>query len=122
MKPVAILAAVAVSSAVFAAEPAPSADPHAGMKMNGNPHAGMPGFALTQQGVVASAMDSGGYTYIEVTLGKESRWLATNKTAVKKGDKISFDEGMLMSNFHSKSLNRTFPGIYFVNQVVVAGK
>ncbi len=120
MKLAALLAALAVSSSVLAADSAPPADPHAGMKMNGHPNAGAPALALTQQGVVASAMDSGGYTYIEVTQGKESRWLATNRMAVRKGDKIRFDEGMLMTDFHSKSLNRTFPSIYFVNQVTVA--
>ena len=38
---------------------------------------------------------------------------------VKKGDVIRFDNGMAMTNFHSKTLNRTFPSVLFVNSVVV---
>lgn len=120
MKFASLVVLAALPFSVLAADPVSPADPHAGMKMNGQPHAGMPAQALTQQGTVASALNSGSYSYIEVSQGKGTRWLATNRMAVNKGDKIRFDEGMLMSNFHSKSLNRTFPAIYFVNQVVVA--
>ncbi|MEK7361265.1 MAG: hypothetical protein AAB133_04205 [Pseudomonadota bacterium] len=59
------------------------------------------------------------YTYLEVTQNKKNLWLAASTVAVKKGDVIRFDDGMAMANFHSKSLNRTFPSITFVSRVVV---
>jgi hypothetical protein len=37
----------------------------------------------------------------------------------KKGDVIRFDDGMVMTNFESKTLKRTFPSVTFVSSVVV---
>lgn len=125
MKTLSVLLAAFLSSTAFAAGPTATGNPHAGMNMSGGPHAGMPAMAapsinLTQEGTVLSFIDHPQYTYIEVSQNKKPRWLAATKTAVKKGDVIRFDDGMIMSNFHSKSLKRTFPSIAFVNQVVVS--
>lgn len=124
MKYLAILLAASLSSSAFAASPAAPKDPHAGMMLPGNPQGGMgaPMMALNQQGTVLSSIDVPQYTYIEVRQDKQSRWLAASTVAVKKGDVIRFDDGMLMTNFYSKSLKRTFPSISFVNKVEVGGK
>jgi hypothetical protein len=42
--------------------------------------------------------------------------------AAKKGDVVRFDDGMPMTNFHSKTLNRTFPSVLFVNRVVITNE
>ena len=111
----------AFSASVFAADPVPA-------KPVSNPHAGMsvmssPAMALTQQGTVLSTINVPMYTYVEVAQGKKTVWLAASSMAAKKGDTIHFDDGMVMNNFYSKSLKRTFPSIIFVNRATVgAGK
>lgn len=77
---------------------------------------------LTQQGTVLSSIDVPSYTYIEVRQGKAVRWLAAATVKVNKGDTIRFDDGMVMTNHVSKTLNRTFSNITFVNRVEVGGK
>jgi hypothetical protein len=111
MKTLSILFALSLSTAVFAAEPAAPMNPHAGM----GPHAEI----LSQTGKVLSTIDVPSYTYLEVSQGKKTLWLATSTVKVKKGDVVRFGNGMVMNNFHSKTLKRTFPQVVFVNRVVV---
>lgn len=111
MKALSILSALAVSTAVFAAEPMAPANPHAGMEMHGS--------MLTQSGKVLSMIDVPSYTYVELSQGKKTMWLAAATVAVKKGDVVRFDDGMVMNNFYSKTLKRSFPSIVFVNGLVV---
>jgi hypothetical protein len=68
---------------------------------------------------VLSAIDVPQYTYLEVVQNKKTFWIAGPTVAAKKGDMIRFNDGMAMTNFHSKTLNRTFPSISFVKNVVV---
>jgi len=82
------------------------------------PPSGKPA-ALTQTAKVVSTIKSPPYTYLEVSQGKQTRWLAATIIAVKAGDVIQFDEGLEMRDFHSKTLKRTFPSIFFVNKVEV---
>lgn len=72
---------------------------------------------LPQKAKVLDAINIPQYTYLEVSQGKETRWLAAPNTDVKKGDIIRFDNGLLMTNFHSNALDRTFANITFVNSV-----
>ena len=69
-------------------------------------------------GKVTEVLNSGGYTYVEVDTGSEKVWAATSTTPVKVGDSIAFTTEMPMTNFHSKSMNRDFPLLYFVNQFI----
>lgn len=114
MKHLTALLAMAISTSLLALNPAAAKDSHAGMGM------AAPKLNLTQEGTVLSSIDQSQYTYIEVSQNKKSLWLATTRVAVKKGDRIRFDEGMVMTNFHSKGLNRTFPSIAFVSHVAVS--
>ncbi len=69
---------------------------------------------------VISAVDSGGYTYIEADQDGKAIWLAAPKTTVKKGDTIRYaNDGAVMKNFYSKSLNREFPAILFIGEAQV---
>ena len=79
-----------------------------------------PSAQLTHRAKVLSITDVPQYTYLEVSENNKTSWIAAPTVAVKKGDMIRFDDGMSMTNFHSKTLNRTFPSILFVNAVVVA--
>lgn len=71
----------------------------------------------TREGLVDETFNSGGYVYIKVREKSGSQWLAAPQTDIKKGDKVSWQGGELMHNFHSNTLNRTFSEILFVNQV-----
>lgn len=64
-------------------------------------------------GQVAETMDSGGYTYVRVVQGRDSTWVAVSQRPVKVGEKVSFAAGMVMNDFTSKTLNRTFKKIVF---------
>lgn len=119
MRSLSFLSVLAVfSAAAFAAPPAAN-NPHAGMPM---PSAAAPEAKLSQKAKVRSTIEVPQYTYLEVTQNKKTLWLAASKVTVKKGDMIRFDDGMEMTNFHSKSLNRTFPSILFVQRVVVTSE
>lgn len=77
----------------------------------------------TISGKIVETMDSGGYTYLQVDTGKAQQWVAIPQTKVKAGDDVSYHDGVVMPNFTSKSLNRTFDSVVFsaglVGQVAV---
>jgi hypothetical protein len=73
------------------------------------------------EGKVLETMDSGGYTYLKVSLMGKPTWVATAPTSVKKGATVIVPAGLVMHNFRSDSLKRDFDVIYFVNQVTVKG-
>lgn len=69
------------------------------------------------RGTVLSNQPSGGYSYLEVDVDGTRFWLATGVSAVKPGDRIAWRDYAVMSNFVSKSLNREFDSILFVDRV-----
>ena len=117
MKTITLLLALAFASTSAFAQSMPSGHPPMGSAKDGK---GAPDAQLSQKGKVLSSIDAGQYTYIEVSQNKKTLWLAGTKVAVKKGDVIRFDDGMVMTNFESKTLKRTFPAVTFVSQVVVS--
>jgi hypothetical protein len=74
------------------------------------------------KGKVLEVMDASIYTYMQVSSDKGPVWLAASKTTVAKGDTISYPDGNVMTNFTSKSLNRTFDKIIFLDKVKVEKK
>lgn len=74
-----------------------------------------------KSGKVLETMDASGYTYVNVDTGSETFWAAAPQFAVKVGDEVLVPEGMPMSNFSSKTLDRTFDMVYFVPSVMVGG-
>lgn len=70
-------------------------------------------------GVIAETMDTGNYTYIKVTSGGRDIWVATSQIEAKVGEQVTVPPGMLVMNFESPTLNRTFDEIYFVDTVHV---
>jgi hypothetical protein len=81
--------------------------------------ASAPGTPVT--GKVLETMDSGGYTYMNVETEAGPKWVAVNQTPVEVGEEVTFVDGMVMQNFTSTSLNRTFPEIVFSNGLVGKG-
>ena len=66
------------------------------------------------RGEVLETMDASGYTYVQLDLGEEQRWVAGPVTAVSVGDVVQTGNGMSMGPFTSKTLNRSFDDLYFV--------
>lgn len=73
-------------------------------------------------GKTIETFNAGGFTYVQITTPKESLWAAGPLTPIKKDDEVSFSRNMLMKNFHSKTLNRDFEAIYFVDRFTVNGE
>jgi hypothetical protein len=71
------------------------------------------GAKVTSSGKVLEVIDSPMYTYLKVTGDKGPLWLAAYKTDITKGSTVKYS-GVPMQNFFSKSLNRTFDLIIFV--------
>ena len=66
---------------------------------------------------VIDYMDASSYTYLQVSENGNEYWIAGPQLKVDKGDVVYFPQGMEMKNFHSETLNKTFPSIYFVQSV-----
>jgi hypothetical protein len=64
-------------------------------------------------GKVLEVINGGGYTFFHIEKGGEKFWVATPPTEGKSGEEISFQPGIEMRNFKSKSLGRTFDQIFF---------
>ncbi|GLS83596.1 NrfJ [Paraferrimonas haliotis] len=73
-------------------------------------------------GEVVQTMNSGGYTYVEVKENDKTFWLAAPQTSVEKGETITVSEQMWMTNFTSRSLNKTFDKILFVGEIQKTSK
>ena len=69
-------------------------------------------------GKVVDTMDSGGYTYVQLEQDGKKTWVAVQQMNVKKGQTMTFKPGMVMENFESKTLKRTFDTIVFSDGVV----
>jgi len=80
-----------------------------------------PAVSQRKAGIVLETINSSGYTYVHVDTGTEKIWAAAPELQVKVGDSVIIPEGMPMSNFHSKTLNRDFEMIYFVGSVLING-
>ena len=72
-------------------------------------------------GKVLESMDAAGYTYINVETETGEKWIAVTQSAVEVGEEVTFIDGMVMQNFSSKSLDRTFPEIVFSSGLVGKG-
>ena len=67
------------------------------------------------RGTVVETMNSGGYTYVLLDTGTEQLWMAGMESAVEAGHVVETAQGMPMQQFTSKTLNRTFDVLYFVD-------
>jgi len=70
-------------------------------------------------GKVLQILNSGGYSYFYLQKdNNEKIWLAVTETKAAVGERMSFKEGLVMKNFTSKTLKRTFDTIIFSNGVI----
>jgi hypothetical protein len=116
--------AVAAISAPDAAKSAGTDAPQAGMlpRISSIPSSGHPEYLpadiqLANSGTVLKVVNSDNYTYLQVTSEKGPLWLAASRIAVAKGATVKYSNGVVMSKFYSKALNRTFDLIVFVDRL-----
>ncbi len=67
----------------------------------------------TLQGEVLETRVAGGYTYLRLKTKEGETWAAVNRAQVNKGDQVTIKGAMVMEDFESKSLKKTFPKIVF---------
>lgn len=67
------------------------------------------------RGTVVETINSGGYTYVLLDTGSGQNWMAGTETFVEVGHIVETSQGMPMQQFTSKTLNRTFDVLYFVD-------
>lgn len=64
-------------------------------------------------GTVAETMDAAGYTYLHIKTAAGDKWAAVPQTKLAVGDKVTILNPMVMSNFSSPTLKKTFDEILF---------
>lgn len=80
-------------------------------------NAGKTKTALPNAGKVIEVIQTGAYTYLKVSGEAGARWLAAPKGDYKTGDAIRYSRGLTMTGFYSRSLQRKFDEILFVERV-----
>lgn len=68
---------------------------------------------LAKSGKVVETMNGGGYTYALVDKDGAKTWVAMPMSKIAVGDEITCRPGMVMNNFRSTALNRSFEHIVF---------
>src|SRR5512141_3165617 len=64
-------------------------------------------------GEVLEVKDVDSYTYLRLKTAQGETWAAVPTAALKKGDKVTIENAMVMNNFESKSLKKTFDKVVF---------
>lgn len=65
------------------------------------------------KGEVLEVRDVESYTYLRLKTKDGETWAAVGKAPVVKGSEVTIENAMVMNNFESKSLKKTFPSIVF---------
>jgi len=76
----------------------------------GNPSAPQ---GISIHGEVLEVMDVDAFTYLRLKTKDGETWAAVSKAPVKKGAEVTIENGVVMNNFESKSLKKTFDRIVF---------
>ena len=77
--------------------------------------AGMPTAAQGLSGKVLERLDASPYCYLRLKTAQGEVWAAVPEAKIEKGTDVTVVNPMLMNNFESKTLNRTFAEVYFGN-------
>lgn len=78
--------------------------------------------SLPNSGKVSEAIAAGSYTYLHVTKDSKGTWLAIPRRDVPVGAQVRYAEGLMMKDFHSSTLKRTFSAVMFLQGIEVSGK
>ena len=79
---------------------------------------------LPNVGKVLEVIHADEFSYLEIARkgSKEKQWIAIQKTELKVGSTVRYEDGATMTNFYSKLLKRTFPSVMFVDHLAVTAK
>ncbi len=72
---------------------------------------------MNHSGTVEEVLSANPYVYIRVKEGSDDKWLAAPAIDLKPGAAIRWPDGMPMKNFFSKTLQRNFESVDFVEAV-----
>ncbi len=72
---------------------------------------------MNHTGTVEEVLPASPYVYIRVKEGSDDKWLAAPAADLKTGSTIRWPDGMPMKNFFSKTLQRNFDSVDFVEAV-----
>ena len=75
------------------------------------PAATPPKSAVT--GEVMEVINVANFTYLRLKTGNGETWAAVVQTQIQQGVTVTIENAIVMSNFESKALKRTFPSIIF---------
>ena len=75
--------------------------------------ASVPPAIAAVKGDVLEVKDVESYTYLRLKTASGETWAAVPKVSVAKGANVTIENVMVMNNFESKSLKKTFPTILF---------
>ena len=109
----------AKTASVSTPAPTPAASAPAALATAHDP--APPSAVPSVSGPVVETMDAATYTYVRVKGDAGEIWAASNKFDVKVGDRVTVPLESPMENFHSQSLGRDFPLIYFASAIVREG-
>lgn len=73
-------------------------------------------------GTVQETMNAASYTYVRVRTSEGEIWAATGQFPVAVGDRVRVPLQMAMKDFHSPTLKRDFPQIFFVTEIEREGQ
>lgn len=66
------------------------------------------------EAIALESMDAAGYTYIKMREHGNDFWAAVTARPIETGKKYYYADAMLMKDFESKELEKTFDEIYFI--------
>lgn len=75
----------------------------------------MPTAGTTLKGTIVEIKDVESYSYLRLKTKDGETWAAVARAPLKKGAQVAIENAMVMTNFESKALKRTFPTIVFGN-------
>ena len=115
---IALLTIFVSMAAIAGTAETPSDSDAAPQEPRATPHNADPGSGKTT-GTVTETMSTSQYTYVEVDIGGQRIWAAGPLTQVAVGDTVFLSPGILMVDFFSRHLDRTFDRIYLVRSMRV---
>jgi hypothetical protein len=84
-----------------------------------NPHAAPSSTVGGRRGVVLETMNGGGYTYAKLDVCGTELWVAGPDAKLAVGNVVDTQGSMPMKDFHSSTLDLTFPSLLFVTAIGV---
>ncbi len=85
------------------------------------PAAAAPATGQGISGKVLERIDAAPYCYLRIQTARGEVWAAVPQAKIEKGAEVTVANPMLMSNFESKTLNRTFAEVFFGTLADAAG-